>query len=396
MKSAALTAAGVAAAGALSSCSKEEPKRLPTVEEIAHGFVQDMTLEQKVAQLFIVTPEQLTHTDTVLEAGDVVGDSLAAMPVAGIIFFAANVQDSGQTRSLLLDTQQSAIQAGAFPLFLCIDEEGGTVQRIGGHSDFDLPPTPNASDIGATQDVEIARRYAHQIASKLLELGFNTDFAPSCDIASSPESTMRLRSFGAEADVVAEMSTAQIEAFIDEGVLCCAKHFPGIGDPDVDSHNTMIQSSRSREELEEQLVPFQAAIDVGVPLVMMGHLSLPQVTGSMVPSSLSPQIVQGILREDMGYDGVIISDSLGMGALREFVSPEDVGIAAIEAGCDIALMPPDLEAAYDALLEALETGRIAEERIDESLVRIVSLKLRSFPDLFYSELEESILAFFTE
>lgn len=203
---------------------------------------------------------------------------------------------------------------------------------------------------------------------------------------------MRLRSFGAEADLVASMTTAQIEAFQEAGVLCCAKHFPGIGDPEEDSHESSIVSTRTREELAEQLIPFEAAIAASVPFVMVGHLSLPAITGSAIPASISPDIVQGILRGDLGYDGVVITDSLGMGALRAFCEPADVGIAAIEAGCDIALMPPEFEAAYAGLLDAVTSERVSMERIDQSLERILALKLRSFPTLFDETVQEELAA----
>ena len=186
------------------------------------------------------------------------------------------------------------------------------------------------------------------------------------------------------------MATAQIEAFGDEGILCCAKHFPGIGDPENDSHASSIYSNKTREELAAQLAPFVAAIVAGVPMVMAGHLSLPQITGSAIPASISPDIVQGILRDEIGYDGVVTTDSLGMGALLEFCSPGDVGVAAIEAGCDIALMPSEFDAAYAGLVDAINSGRIPMERVDQSLMRILTLKLKSFPELFDETIQEEL------
>ncbi len=368
----------------------EPPK--PTVRDVARSVIDQMTLEQKVAQLFIVTPEQLTGTEQVLEVDDVLRESLQRMPVCGITYFDANLVNAGQTRELLAGTEAAAADFGITPLFLCVDEEGGIVQRIGGKRGFDAPFVGNARDIGATGDAELAANTARGIAQALLDIGFNVDFAPSCDIAPNANSSMHLRSFGSDANLVASMATAQIEAFQEAGMLCCAKHFPGLGDPEEDSHESSIVSMRTREELADQLIPFESAIAAGVPFVMVGHLSLPAITGSAIPASISPGIVQGILRDDLGYDGVVITDSLGMGALRAFCEPADVGVAAIEAGCDIALMPPEFEAAYAGLLDAVTSERISMERIDQSLERILVLKLRSFPIRFDETVQEELAA----
>lgn len=372
---------------ALAGCSSApRPPAFPE-RDMARVLVDGMGVEEKAAQLFIVTPEQISGTELVWELDDAFRGGLQSMPVCGITYFDGNIIDAAQTKAMLADTHALAAELGMLPLFLCVDEEGGTVQRIGGKSGFDSPFIGNASDIGATGDVAIARESARTIALALRDLGFNVDFAPSCDIATSARSNMRLRSFGAEAALVGRMAAAQVKAFEDEGILCCAKHFPGIGDPEDDSHALSIYSNKTREELDAQIAPFVAAIVAGVPMVMVGHLSLPQVTGSGIPASISPDVVQGILRNDIGYEGVVVTDSLSMGALLEFCAPADVAVAAIEAGCDIALMPSDFSAAYAGLVDAINTGRIPMERIDQSLVRILSLKLRSFPELFDEEIQ---------
>lgn len=349
-----------------------------------------MTVEEKAAQLFIVTPEQLSGTGLVLQADEAFREGLQNKPVCGITYFGGNVENADQTKALLADTQAQARELGVMPLLLCVDEEGGMVQRIGGKSGFDAPFIESASDIGATGDVSVARASARSIATTLHGLGFNVDFAPSCDVATSARSNMRYRSFGAEAALVGRMAAAQIEVFGEEGILCCAKHFPGIGDPEDDSHALSIYSEKTREQLDEQLAPFVAAIVAGVPMVMVGHLSLPQVTGSAIPASISPDIVQGVLRDDIGYDGVVVTDSLSMGALLEFCAPADVAVAAIGAGCDIALMPSDFAGAYAGLVDAINQERIPMERVDQSLVRILALKLGAMPELFDEEIREEL------
>lgn len=379
-----------ACAMALAGCSSHSrPPSFPA-RDVARLLIDKMSVEEKAAQLFIVTPEQLSGTELVWEVDDAFRSGLRATPVCGITYFDGNLMDTAQTQALLADTQNLTSEFDMMPLFLCVDEEGGTVQRIGGKSGFDSPFIADASDVGATGDVAVARENARTIAIALRDLGFNVDFAPSCDVATSESSNMRRRSFGAEASLVGRMAVAQIEAFGDEGILCCAKHFPGIGDPENDSHASSIYSNKTHEELASQLAPFVAAIVAGVPMVMVGHLSLPQITGSAIPASISPDIVQGILRDEIGYNGVVTTDSLGMGALLEFCSPGDVGVAAIEAGCDIALMPSDFDAAYAGLVDAINGERIPIERVDRSLMRILTLKLKSFPYLFDAAIQEEL------
>lgn len=383
------------AAGALgiTACSEqaEQPPK-PTVRDVASAIIDQMSIEEKAAQLFIVSPERITEPeDPVVSIDDAFREVLATRPVCGFNFWENNVIDAAQTSGLIASIKNAAAVNGAIPMFCCVDEEGGTVKRVSGRSDFGVADVGNMADIGVTQDVALAAEAAHIMGQGLRTLGFDVDFAPSCDIATSPASDMRRRSFGADASLVSEMAVAQIEAFAEDGILCCAKHFPGIGEPEGDSHVSSISTNKTREELADQLVPFEAAIAAGVPFVMVGHLAVPQVTGSDIPASISPDIIQGILRDELGYDGVVLTDSLGMGAILEFCPPQDVGVAAIEAGCDIALMPPDFASAYDGLVAAINEERISMERIDESLMRIIFLKLSHMPQEF-DEATQELLA----
>ena len=187
---------------------------------------------------------------------------------------------------------------------------------------------------------------------------------------------MGLRSFGATADVVAPMVAAQVRGFTDAGILCAAKHFPGIGGAAGDSHGTKIYSQKTADEMaQEELVPFQAAIDAGAPFIMVGHLSAPAITGDEDPASISSEIVTGLLRERLGYDGIIITDSMGMGAATSTLSDAQLAVEAVRAGVDIVLMPADFNAAYQGVLDAVASSEIDEARIDESVRRILTVKL---------------------
>lgn len=389
----ALAAAGAALAAALGACAAapgaderpSDPVEAPSapapepsddlarrVEEALAG----LTLEEKVWQLFIVRPEAVTGVSVQTAAGEATRRALAERPVGGICYFGANLTDTDQTREMLANTQEYARAANGLPIFLCVDEEGGTVTRAAGNPAFGVDDMGDMRDIGATGDTDKAYDAAAYIGQYLTYLGFNVDFAPDADIASNPDGTMGRRSFGATADVVAPMVAAQVRGFADAGILCAAKHFPGIGGAVGDSHDQSIYSERTLDEIRgEELRPFEAAIEEDVPFVMVGHLSMPEITGDDDPASISSELVTDVLRGELGYEGVVITDSFEMGAATSALDTAGLAVAAIAAGVDMVLMPADLDAAHQGILDALDAGELTEERLDASLRRILRLKL---------------------
>lgn len=340
-------------------------------------IVEGMTLEEKVAQMFIVTPEAITGVGTATAAGTTTQQALEAYPVGGIVYFQKNLENPDQTRTMIENTQRYAQEAVGLPLFIGVDEEGGTVSRVGGNSGFGIANVGDMSAVGATGDATQAKETAKTIGGYLSDLGFNLDFAPDADICGDPATdVMARRSFGQDPELVATMVSAQVEGFLGEGVLCCAKHFPGIGGVAGDSHEGTISSTKTLDDLRSfELVPFEAAIEAGVPLIMVGHLSTPNATGDDTPASLNHAIVTELLRDELGFDGLIATDSFSMGAVGGFCTPSNVGVTVIEAGVDLILMPEDFTAAYQGVLDAVANGTISEERIDESVERIVETKL---------------------
>lgn len=335
-----------------------------------------MTLEEKVAQLFIVQPEDITGVGQVTAAGDATRQALEGNPVGGLVYFASNLIDTDQTREMLSNTLKYGYEINDLPLFLCVDEEGGTVSRVGGNPGFGVDNVGNMSEVGATGDTDKAYEVAKHIGTYLDYLGFNVDFAPDADIANNPNGTMGLRSFGSTADAVSPMVAAQVRGFADAGVLCSAKHFPGIGGAAGDSHDGRIYSEKTLDEIRaEELKPFEAAIGEDVPFVMVGHLSLPNVTGDNDPASMSSEIVTDVLRNELGYAGIIITDSMGMGAATDSLPAERLGVEPLKAGVDMVLMPADYQAAYQGVLDAIASGELTEQRIDESVTRILTVKL---------------------
>ena len=233
-----------------------------------------MTLEQKVAQLFIVTPEALVEgVSQVTQAGDMTREGVTAHPVGGIVYFAQNLLDPEQTTTMLANVKQFYADAGNVAPFIAVDEEGGTVVRVADNEAFGAQDVGDASALGSAGDTEAAKRSAEQIADYLMPRGFNMDFAPVADVVDPLRSdTMGLRSFSSDAAVAADMVRAEVEGFRDKKMLCCAKHFPGIGAAAGDSHEGAITIEATNEELETvDLVPFRAAIEAGVPMIMVGH-----------------------------------------------------------------------------------------------------------------------------
>ena len=340
-----------------------------------------MTLEQKVAQLFIVTPEALVEgVSQVTQAGDMTREGVTAHPVGGIVYFAQNLLDPEQTTTMLANVKQFYADAGNVAPFIAVDEEGGTVVRVADNEAFGAQDVGDASALGSAGDTEAAKRAAEQIADYLMPLGFNLDFAPVADVVDPLRSdTMGLRSFSSDAAVAADMVRAEVEGFRDKKMLCCAKHFPGIGAAAGDSHEGAITIEATNEELETvDLVPFRAAIEAGVPMIMVGHVSLPNIVGDSTPAPLSSAVVQGMLRDSLGYTGIIVTDSLSMGAITDYYTPAEAAVAALKAGCDIPLMPERLDEAYQGVLSAVQVGELTEERLDESLTRIVTAKQEYF------------------
>ena len=347
----------------------------------AGQLVAGLTTEQRVAQLFIVTPESLLAVgkgSSVTSAGDYTREALRERPVGGIIYFEKNLVDAEQTSQMLATTQSYSLESCGIPLMLSVDEEGGTVSRVGGNAGFDIANVGDMRDVGATGDDSYARDVAADIGSYLHQLGFTANLAPVADVANNPASDiMTLRSFGSDAQLVSRMVAAQVQGMRSQQVISCAKHFPGIGGAEGDSHDGAIYTDKSAEQMaQEELLPFAAAIDAGVPMVMVGHISCPQLTGNDLPASVSSVVMQDLLRDQMGFDGVIVTDSLEMGAIASIFGNDRVAVEAFLAGADALLMPADFDAAYQGMLDAVESGEVSEERLALSAWRIVWMKLQ--------------------
>ena len=340
-------------------------------------MLADMTLEEKAAQMFMITPEALTGTGQVLEAGDMTREAIDKYPVGGLIYFTQNLQDPEQVRSMTGNVQKFARERTGLPMLLSVDEEGGTITRFGGNLSFDYDSSADMAGIGASGDPQQAYALGEKIGKFLGSLGFNMDNAPDADVLTNLKNTVvKDRSFGSDCDTVSEMALAELEGLEDQGVKGLLKHFPGHGATTADTHEGYAYTDATLEEMKSnELVPFADGIEAGVDIIMVGHISCPQVTGNEEPASLSEKMITGVLREEMGFDGVVITDAMNMGAIAENYSPAEASVKAVLAGADMILMPEDFQQAYTGVLNAVKSGKITQERIDASVTRIIGLKL---------------------
>ena len=344
----------------------------PTREERLGAYVDEriaqMPLEDKVAGLFVVRPEAITGVGTAVQAGDGTRQALEANPVGGLIYFDQNIQSEAQLKEMLENTARYA----KYPLFLAVDEEGGTVSRIGSSIG---PKTDSAEAIGETGNPENAYQAGAAMGTALYGLGFNVDFAPVADLANVEGSIMEGRAYGSDVSVVSSFVNAMVRGLQEQKVSACLKHFPGMGSATEDTHDGKVSTDRTAEQFwAEELAVFQAGINEGADMVMVSHMAAPALTGDNEPSIFSRTLVTGILREQMGFQGVIITDALDMGAISQYYAADEASIMAVLAGCDMLLMPEDYEKAYTGVLEAVRSGNIDEERINDSLRRIYRIK----------------------
>jgi beta-N-acetylhexosaminidase len=344
--------------------------------------VARMSLEQKVGQMFMTyaygtSVDQVDPRNHSTYGVDTFRALIERYHLGGIIYFAwsDNVRDPQQIAGLSNGIQEVATSSGArVPALVSTDQEGGLVVRV------TEPATqfPGSMALGAARHPLLARAAAAITGKELRAMGINENFAPVADVNVNPENpVIGVRSFSSNPGLVSSLTEAQVRGYQGEDVASTAKHFPGHGDTNVDSHTGLPVIDHTRAELEQiDLPPFEAAIGADVESIMTAHIVVPALDDSGRPATLSRPILTDLLRREMRFDGVIVTDALTMEGVREMFGDERVPIEAIKAGADILLMPPDLDLAYRSVLEAVRSGEIGERRIDQSVYRILRLKQR--------------------
>ncbi|MQA84954.1 MAG: glycoside hydrolase family 3 protein [Streptosporangiales bacterium] len=350
------------------------------------AMLQRMTLEEKVGQLFVVqfyghradaSDQDSVAANRRLYGVDNAAQLIDAYPVGGVIYYADNLDNPKQIAKLSNGIQRAGMRGRPrIPLMIGADQEQGVVTRIG-------PPAtefPGNMALGAGRRPADATAAAHVTGAELRAMGINQDYAPVADVNVNPQNpVIGVRSFGSDPALVAEMTAAATDGYQGGKVAATAKHFPGHGDTDVDSHTGIPIINHTREEWQRiDEPPFGAAIGSGVDSIMTAHIVVPALDPSEDPATLSQPIMNGILREEMGYDGVVVTDALDMDGVREKYGDDEVPVLALKAGVDQLLKPPDgkFEQQYNAVLEAVRSGEISERRLDQSVERILRLKQR--------------------
>lgn len=354
------------------------------------AMIDSMTLREKVGQLFMIRPESLYNNITVDELWQKIAsndadiqpvlttltdDMKAALvdyPAGGFAIFNQNIKSTSQLKQLIMDLKEAS---GIMPL-IAIDEEGGRVSRLANNPEFGLDNVGPMQEIGDTGDTRNAYNAAAYIAGYLSDYGFNLDFAPVADINTNPENiVIGSRAFGTTPELVSSMVSAYLEGLHSQNILGTIKHFPGHGDTVNDTHSGYVAVTKTwLELLELELIPFIENF-ANTDLIMTAHITMKNVTSDDLPATLSKAVLTGKLRDELGYDGLIITDSMEMGAIIKNYPNGEAAVKAIEAGVDIVLLAYDYCEAFDAVIKAVEDGRIPESRINESLRRILTVKL---------------------
>ncbi|EHM27563.1 putative beta-N-acetylglucosaminidase [Streptomyces sp. W007] len=394
---AATAAAAAAATGVLAVPSTASADSTDaSTDRRLRRIIAGMSLEEKVGQLFVMRvyghsatePDQADIDANLKEIGvRTAAELISTYHVGGIIYFtwAHNTRDPHQIADLSNGLQRAALAGRSrLPLLVSTDQEHGIVCRVG------EPATllPGAMALGAGGSRSDTRRAAWIAGAELAALGVNQNYAPDADVNVNPANpVIGVRSFGSDPAAVAALVAEQVKGYQGAGVASTAKHFPGHGDTSTDSHTGLPVINHTRAQWEElDAPPFRAAIRARIDSIMTAHIVVPALDPSEDPATLSRPILTGILREELGYDGVVVTDSLGMEGVRTKYGDDRVPVLALLAGVDQLLNPPNLSVAWNAVLEAVRGGEISEARVDESILRILRLKSRLglFRDPFVS------------
>ena len=365
--------------------------------EAIKDIIDKMTLEQKVAQLFVVSPETLTGVDSVQYAGDMTYQALQDYPVGGIVFAKDNIDSSSQFGTMTDNLQSYSEDISGLPLFLAAAEEGGSASVLGNNDNLDEyyensysdddsdyssssansvhSGAPSMSEIGRKDDSTNAYEAGKSIGSLMSAYGLNLDLAPVADVLSGNSTGIGDRTFGTDAQTVSDMALEVIRGIQEEDVNAAMKYFPGYGAASSNMSGFPVINSSLDELKKKEFLPYSNAIAQGMDFVMVGHISVPNVTGDDTPASLSEKMISEVLRKDLGFKGIVMTDYLNDKTIVKNYGAADAAVKAIQAGADLLLEPDDLEAAYEGVLKAVKKGDITEDRLDESIYRILRVKL---------------------
>lgn len=356
--------------------------------------IEEMTLEEKVAQLFILSPESLTEVESVHYAGSTTYEALSEYPVGGLVYSKDNIDYSDQFRDMLETVQSYSEELTGLPMFLAAAEEGGVASVLCGNENLDeyyynyydyygyyddgdasaSGDVPSMSEIGRSGDSSAAYDAGKTIGELMDSYGLNMNLAPVADVLSGNSYQMSDRSFGTDAQTVSELAGELVRGLEEEGVHAVMKYFPGYGAAAASMSGYPVINSSLEELKNKEFLPYISAIEQGIDFIMVGHISVPEVIGDQTPASLSEKMIGEVLRGELGFKGVVVTDYLNDEEIQQDYSSSEAAVKAIQAGADILLEPADFREAYEGVLDAVRNGTVTEERIDESVYRILRVK----------------------
>jgi len=344
-------------------------------KDIINNLINNMSLDEKIGQLFILDLKIKSTDKYYLNADDELKNYLADIKPGGVIFFSDNIKTNSQVAGFISELQSIS----NIPLFIAVDQEGGRVSRLTTSQNMDFLKTPALKVLGKTNDSGVSWHIGHIIGEQLSVLGFNLNFAPVADINSNPDNpVIGDRAFSDNVQIVSKLVNPFVQGLQEAGVCSVIKHFPGHGDTLTDPHSGEVSVKTSLKELNRnQLIPFREGISQGAAAIMIAHIKTPGIAETMgLPASISPFFIKNILREQIGFTGIIISDSFSMGAIKNYWTADESAKMFISAGGDLILRPVDAAAAKKGIYQAIIKGNITEGRLNESIFRILAVKLR--------------------
>lgn len=335
-------------------------------EDYLDTIIAGMTLEEKAAGLIVTSPEQLTGVAQATRAGSGTQDALNAMPIGGLVYYRKNMESADQLKEMLSNT----INYSKYPIFLAVNEGGDSASSVQ-NSGIGVQGVKKPEDVSSAQE---AHDLGTVIGTYLSELHFNVNFAPTADVLYTEQAAVAETCFTADAAATAEYVSEFVKGLKEQHVAATLKTFPGTGHLTESTTNGMVNTDKTRAEYAENFTVFKAGIDAGADFVMVSHIVAPELSGGVDPCSMSSSVVTDILRNELGYTGIVITEPMNGKAITEYYSASEAAVAALKAGCDMILLPENLQEAYTGIIEGVQNGTIAEARINDSLKRIFRVK----------------------
>lgn len=336
------------------------------LDEYIDTILAGMTLEEKAAGLIITSPEQLTGVDTATRAGNSTKAAIEAMPVGGLVYYRKNMQSKDQFTEMLGNTKSYS----AHPIFLAVNEGGDSTSSVQ-NSPISVPSVKKPGDVGTEAE---AYEAGSAIGAYLKELNFNVNFAPTADILWESNAAVKGYCFGGDASLNAMLVTQYVKGLEEHGLSATLKTFPGTGHLKTSTEEGTVGTEKTREDFAQDFMVFKAGIDAGADFVMVSHIVASNLSGGMEPCSMSSTVVTDILRDELGFEGIIITEPMNVKAITEYYETSEAVVEALKAGCDMILLPQDLKAAHKAIVDGVNDGSIAEARINDSLKRVFRVK----------------------